>query len=52
VEGYLAADFGYRSYRRAVDSGALAEGSLRLLDALWQVLYRDAEPATTLWSAV
>ncbi len=52
VEGYLAADFGYRSYRRAVDDGALAEGSLRLLDALWQVLYRDAEPATTLWSAV
>ena len=52
VEGYLAADFGYRLYRRAVDSGALAEGSLRLLDALWQVLYRGAEPATILWSAV
>jgi glycerol-3-phosphate dehydrogenase (NAD(P)+) len=52
VEGYLAADFGYRSYQRAVESGALAEGSLRLLDALWQILYRDAEPATTLWRIV
>lgn len=52
VEGYSAADFGYRSYRQAVDAGALEEGSLLLLDALWQILYRDAEPATTLWRAV
>lgn len=48
VEGYLAADFGHRSYRRAVDAGVLTEGSLPLLDAVWQILYRDAEPATTL----
>jgi glycerol-3-phosphate dehydrogenase (NAD(P)+) len=51
VEGYPAADFGYRSYRLAVGSGALAEGSLPLLDALWQILYREAEPAAALWGA-
>jgi glycerol-3-phosphate dehydrogenase (NAD(P)+) len=51
VEGYRAANFGYRSYRRAVEVGSLAEGSLPLLDALWQILYREAEPAAALWSA-
>ena len=45
VEGYRAADFGYRFYRQAVEAGILAEGSLPLLDALWRMLYRDAEPA-------
>ena len=52
VEGYLAADFGYRSYRRAVEVGMLAEASLPLLKALWLILYREAEPAATLWSTV
>jgi glycerol-3-phosphate dehydrogenase (NAD(P)+) len=52
IEGYRAATFGYRFYRQAVDAGVLAEGSLPLLDALWQVLYCDAEPATALWGAV
>jgi len=52
VEGYRAADFGYRFYRRAVEAGSLTGGSLPLLNALWQILYRDAEPAATLWSAV
>jgi glycerol-3-phosphate dehydrogenase (NAD(P)+) len=52
VEGYRAATFGYRFYRQAVDAGVLAEGSLPLLDALWRVLYCDAEPATALWGAV
>jgi glycerol-3-phosphate dehydrogenase (NAD(P)+) len=52
VEGYRAADFGYRFYQRAVEVGSLAGGSLPLLNALWQILYRDAEPAATLWRAV
>jgi glycerol-3-phosphate dehydrogenase (NAD(P)+) len=52
VEGNRAADFGYRFYQRAVEAGSLAGGSLPLLDALWQILFRDAEPATTLWRAV
>jgi glycerol-3-phosphate dehydrogenase (NAD(P)+) len=52
VEGYRAADFGYRFYRQAVDAGVLAESSLPLLDALWRVLYCDAEPAAALWGAV
>jgi glycerol-3-phosphate dehydrogenase (NAD(P)+) len=52
VEGYRAADFGYRFSRQAVEVGSLAAGSLPLLNALWQILYRDAEPAGTLWSAV
>ncbi len=52
IEGYAAADFGYRLYRQAVDDRTLREGSLPLLAALWQVLYREADPATVLWSAV
>jgi glycerol-3-phosphate dehydrogenase (NAD(P)+) len=52
VEGYRAADFGYRFYRRAIDAAILAEGELPLLDALWRVLYCDAEPAAALWGAV
>jgi glycerol-3-phosphate dehydrogenase (NAD(P)+) len=52
IEGYAAADFGYRLYQQAVQHGTLSEGSLPLLDAVWQVLYRDAEPAATLWSVV
>ena len=52
VEGYRAADFGYRCYRQAVDAAILAEGELPLLDALWRVLYCDAEPAAAFWDAV
>ena len=52
IEGYPAANFGYRSYRRAVEISLLAEGSLPLLEALWQILFRDAEPAVALWKAV
>jgi glycerol-3-phosphate dehydrogenase (NAD(P)+) len=52
VEGYRAADFGYRLYRWAVDAAILAEAELPLLDALWRVLYCDAEPAAALWGAV
>jgi glycerol-3-phosphate dehydrogenase (NAD(P)+) len=52
VEGYSAADFGYATYRRAVEVGMLAEGSLPLLEALWLILYRDAQPAVTLWKAI
>jgi len=51
VEGYRAADFGYRFYRQAVDAGVLDEGTLPLLDALWRVLYCDAEPAAAFWGA-
>lgn len=52
VEGYRAADFGYRFYRQAVEAAVLAEGGLPLLDALWRVLYCDAEPAAALWGAI
>jgi glycerol-3-phosphate dehydrogenase (NAD(P)+) len=52
VEGYRAVDFGHRFYRRAVEAGSLADGSLPLLNALRQILYHDAEPAATLWRAV
>ena len=52
VEGYPAANFGYRFYRRAVEAGTSAQGRLPLLEALWLILYRDAEPAATLWAIV
>jgi glycerol-3-phosphate dehydrogenase (NAD(P)+) len=52
VEGYRAIDFGHCFYRRAVEAGSLADGSLPLLNALWQILYREADPAATLWRAV
>jgi len=52
VEGYRAADFGYRFYRQAVDAAILAEDELPLLNALWRVLYCDAEPAAAFWDAV
>jgi len=52
IEGYRAADFGYRFYRQAVDAAILAEDELPLLNALWRVLYCDAEPAAAFWDAV
>ncbi len=51
IEGYLAARFGFQLYQQAVADGRLASGSLRLLDALWQILFREAPPVETLWRA-
>jgi hypothetical protein len=52
IEGYLAADFGFRLYREAVAQGSLAGGSLPLLDALWRILYDGAPTTESLWGAV
>lgn len=51
IEGYAAANFGYRLYRGAVARGALRPGSAPLLEALWRVLFADAAPLPTLWDA-
>lgn len=51
VEGYLAADFGYRLYREAVTSKALPEGRLPLLDVLWRILFAGAAVPAALWDA-
>jgi len=46
IEGYPAADFGYR-----LAADHLGPGALPLLDALWRVLYAGAPPRQTLWRA-
>ena len=49
IEGYPAADFGFRLSQRLVADRALPPARLPLLDALWRVLYAGAPPRETLW---
>ena len=51
VEGYPAAAFGYRLAHQLIGSGVAAASDFRLLDALWQILYKEA-PLQALWTAI
>ena len=52
IEGYPAADYGYRWLQRLVSQGTLTSEQLPLLTGLWRILYADASPLETLWSAL
>lgn len=52
VEGYAAADFGYRLARGSVDRASRAPLDVPLLRGLWSILYENAPALETLWAAV
>ncbi len=52
TEGYLATEFGYRLATRAGAGTEPADRRFPLLDALYRILYGDAQPVEALWDAI
>ncbi|MDQ3512428.1 MAG: NAD(P)-binding domain-containing protein [Chloroflexota bacterium] len=52
IEGHAAVGFGHEIATLAIAAGALAAGSLPLLDALAAILTGGAPPLQTLWAAI
>lgn len=48
IEGYPAVAFGHRLAAEARQCGTAYAGSLRLLEAIWQILYQGADSKSTL----
>jgi glycerol-3-phosphate dehydrogenase (NAD(P)+) len=52
TEGYLATAYGHRLARRTVSQGEPVNRRFPLLDALYQILYKNAPASESLWGAV